>query len=303
MRWTVRDGDGATVRDILVLAGADMDALCDGRVFVGPRRAQNPRERVAIGDIVEIAPAKRVSAAALRILIEAGDLVAVDKPAGTPTIADHGGAAHALVAWTARSLGIEASHLHPTSRLDRDVSGVVFFARTRAAAERLSGARRTGSYDRRYVAIAARADIPDRGTWDERIGRAADPRLRTVRGREAVAATTRFAVCARTSSGPAVMAFAPVTGRTHQIRVHASNAGAPLVGDRAYGGPVRMTLPSGLVLEPRRIALHAIRVIVPDQLGRPLVARAPVPLELASLWEALGGEPQAWEAAECCALS
>jgi 23S rRNA pseudouridine1911/1915/1917 synthase len=84
--------------------------------------------------------------------------------------------------------------------------------------------------------------------------------------------------------------------------VHASHAGAPLVGDRDYGGPARVTLPTGRVLEPRRVALHAARVVVPGASGALLVASAPVPPELASLWSALGGEAGAWELAASCAL-
>jgi 23S rRNA pseudouridine1911/1915/1917 synthase len=100
-----------------------------------------------------------------------------------------------------------------------------------------------------------------------------------------------------------MLAVTPLTGRTHQIRVHAAHAGAPLVGDRAYGGPVRVTLPSGRVLQPGRIALHAARVVVPGEGGSPLVAAAPVPAELEALWSALGGEPAAWEVSVSCALS
>ncbi|MGH7298021.1 MAG: RluA family pseudouridine synthase, partial [Polyangiaceae bacterium] len=94
-----------------------------------------------------------------------------------------------------------------------------------------------------------------------------------------------------------------VTGRTNQIRVHAAHAGAPLLGDRAYGGPVRVTLPSGKVLQPARIALHAARVVVPAPDGSPLVVVSPVPPALAELWSALGGDPSAWEGAASCGPS
>jgi 23S rRNA pseudouridine955/2504/2580 synthase/23S rRNA pseudouridine1911/1915/1917 synthase len=100
-----------------------------------------------------------------------------------------------------------------------------------------------------------------------------------------------------------MLAVAPVTGRTHQIRVHAAHAAAPLLGDRAYGGPARVTLPSGRVLPLGRIALHAARVVVPGEGGVPLVAASPIPPELASLWSALGGETAAWEVSVSCALS
>jgi 23S rRNA pseudouridine1911/1915/1917 synthase len=301
MRWTVRPGDGRTVREVLARAGADGDAIAEGRVFVGPRRVRHERERVSAGDVVTVARSRTVDAPAARLLTRAGDLVAADKPSGIPTIADHAGASHALVAAVARALGVDASRIHPTSRLDRDVSGVVIFALSRAAAEELLRARAQGTYDRRYVAIAMRAPTPERGEWTAPVGRASDPRLREVRGWQAVAATTRYAVTAQAPGGAAMLGVAPVTGRTHQIRVHAADAGAPLLGDRAYGGPPRVTLPSGRVLEPRRIALHCARVVVPCD-GGEMVAASPQPAELAALWSALGGDADAWEGAVSCAL-
>ena len=90
------------------------------------------------------------------------------------------------------------------------------------------------------------------------------------------------------------LSLAPRTGRTHQNRVHAAHAGAPLVGNRAYGGPARITLPSGRVVEPRRIALHAARVAVPDDSGNPFVVSSPISVDLRDLWVLLGGDPDAW---------
>jgi 23S rRNA pseudouridine1911/1915/1917 synthase len=302
MRWIVRPGDGRTVGEVLARAGADGRALGDGRVFVGLRRVRSADQPLHPGDEVNVAPPHAERTEPARILFHDDDLVAADKPTGIPTIADHAGSAHALVAAVARALGVDEARVHPTSRLDRDVSGVVVFALTPAAAERMLRARREGAYDRRYVALATRAPHPDRGTWDAPVGRARDPRLRAVGGRDPVVATTRFAVTASVASGVAMLAVAPVTGRTHQIRVHASHAGSPLLGDRSYGGPTRVTLPTGRVLEPRRIALHAARVVVPGADGAARTLVSPIPAELLALWTALGGEPSAWEESTSCAL-
>lgn len=301
MRWIVSHADAGAVRQVLLRAGADADAVRDGRVFIGRRRVRRDDELVRGGDVVQVAPPRAASPAAVRVLARTSDLVAVDKPAGIPTIPDQSGGAHALVSLTQRAVGV-SSPLHVTSRLDRDVSGVVVFARTAEAALRLRRARAEGAYERRYVAIAASAPAAESGAWTAPIGRGRDPRLREVAGPHALAARTLYAVCSRSKAGPVLIAVRPVTGRTHQIRLHAADAGAPLVGDRAYGGPARITLASGRVVEPRRIALHAATVQVPDEHESRLVVNAPIPEELSELWVLLGGDADAWQRAIQCAL-
>ncbi len=304
--WVVRDGDGKTVGEIVARAGETAAAIAEGRVFVGKKRATSGDRPVSPGEVVRIgAPRDDRSAGPkapkVDILFREGGLVACAKPAGLPTVPDQAGAVHSLVAIVAREVGARRlEDLRVTSRLDRDVSGVVVFALDAAAEDRLRRARAEGRYQRRYVALASTArPLGDEGIWDVPIGRAGDPRLRAARGAEAKEAKTRWRKIASTRAGDleaALLAVDPVTGRTHQIRIHASDAGAPLLGDRDYGGPGRIVLPSGRILAPARIALHAARVVVPGARG-PIEARAPIPEELAELWTALGGAPDAWERA------
>jgi 23S rRNA-/tRNA-specific pseudouridylate synthase len=291
-RWVVRAGDGETVGAIVSRAApGDPRALEEGRVFIGRRRARAANEPVAVDDEITIGAPTTGTADGATILAREAGWVAVDKPAGLPTIPDQEGASHALLALTARTLGLDPSRLHPTSRLDRDVSGVVVFARTPAAAARLRTLRDEHRYVRRYLAIAARLPPTREGSWTAPIGRARDPRLRAVDGRDAVDARTHFAVVAEAPPF-ALLALAPITGRTHQLRVHAAHAGAPLLGDRAYGGPTRVTLPGGRVLAFDRIALHAARVTLDGA-----AIDSPVPEKLRATWLGLGGDGAAWEKA------
>jgi 23S rRNA-/tRNA-specific pseudouridylate synthase len=182
-----------------------------------------------------------------------------------------------------------------TSRLDRDVSGVVIFARDARAEEELKRARAEGRYRRRYVALAANTPaVTEWGAWSSPIGRGRDAKHRAANGPDAKEAETRFRVVA-VARGHGLLAVDPITGRTHQIRVHASHAGMPLVGDRDYGGPNRIALDDGGMIAVSRIALHCARVAA---LG--LEARAPVPKELTEPWLALGGSPEAWDIASTC---
>jgi 23S rRNA pseudouridine1911/1915/1917 synthase len=299
-RWVVRDGDGTTVAEIVKKAGEPERAVEDGRVFVGRVRAKTGGERVKPGDEVTIGAASAAGAGGVvdwKVIWERDGLLACSKPAGIPTVPDHAGASHALVALAAESMGRKAGDLFVTSRLDREVSGVVVFATTAEAEARLRAAREQGRYARRYVAIAAGTLINvDQGIWDAPIGAGKDPRHRAASGPDAKTARTHWAVVAR-AGGLALLAVEPQTGRTHQIRVHASHAGAPLLGDRDYGGPTRLTLADGRVVALSRIALHAARVVVPDARGEPLVALAPVPDALTRAWSALGGAPVDWDAA------
>jgi 23S rRNA pseudouridine1911/1915/1917 synthase len=293
VRWVVRPGDGVTVGEVIARAFGDAAAISEGRVFVGRVRASDPGAPVTVGDVVTLG-ARRDAADSVALLADEDGIVAVDKPAGMPTIPDQGGSAHSLLVVLAKTLGCAPGDLHPTSRLDRDVSGVVLFARTPEAAERLAQARATGAYLRRYVAIASRSPEPPSGEWNAPIGRASDPKKRAAFGRDATHATTSFETLA-TAGGRAVLALEPVSGRTHQIRVHAAHAQAPLLGDRAYGGDTRIVLDTGRVLAVRRIALHAALVVVPRPNGPLLDVRSPVPPELRELWSAMGGEEGVWE--------
>jgi 23S rRNA-/tRNA-specific pseudouridylate synthase len=155
----------------------------------------------------------------------------------------------------------------------------------------LRDARSSGQYARHYVALATAAvKRAEHGVWDARIGRARDPKKRAVNGRDATDAVTRFRTIATTPSyAQALLAIEPVTGRTHQIRVHASHAGEPLLGDRDYGGPRTLVLASGKVLTFGRIALHCARVAVAG-----LDIQAPIPDDLRAWWLALGGDDGAW---------
>ena len=82
----------------------------------------------------------------------------------------------------------------------------------------------------------------------------------------------------------ALLAVEPITGRTHQIRVHAAHAKVPLFGDRDYGGPGQVVLSNGRVVALQRIALHCARV---RALGH--LFQAPMVEEIAGTWRQLGG--------------
>lgn len=292
-RSLVADRDAA-LGEFLEQLGADAEAaLADGRLFIGRKRARSSKDRVRKAELLVI-HAPRAIAEGARLLTTHDDVVAAFKPAGMPTIPDHRGARGSLLDLMQKETSLS---LHTTSRLDLGVSGVVLFAASEEAARRLAQARDQGLYRRRYVAIATRSPSPERGLWSSPIGRAPNPRQRRIGGPSATPAETRYRTVDEAPSGHALLALEPQTGRTHQLRLHSSHAGCPLLGDGVYGGPTRLVSATGAVKKLTRISLHCAWVEVPEASGELWWIEAPIPEELLAIWRALGGRERAWSEA------
>jgi 23S rRNA pseudouridine1911/1915/1917 synthase len=229
--------------------------------------------------------------AAPEILFEDRELVVINKASGVSTIPDTRGAQTSALG----ALELQFGKLHPTSRLDRDVSGVVIFARSEHATAALRDARTQGTYVRTYLALSHaspdRAHAEDTYVWNAPIGRAKNPHLREIGGKDAAPAETHARRIASTHSA-CLWRMHPQTGRTHQLRLHASHAGFPLLGDTAYGGKRSLAGRDGRVHGIERIMLHAARVSVPQG-----TFEAPLPEPMRALWSALLGDEAAWERA------
>ncbi len=317
VRWVLPPGATEPLGVLVERLGAQA-ALAEGRLFVDGRRAADAQHVVSAGSVVEVHPA-RAAAADFAILAEHSGLVFVSKPPGVATEPDHAGVAASLVGRVAERLGLPAGALHAVSRLDVGVSGVVTLARDDRGRALAADLRARGGFRRRYVALAPRAPEPATGTWSWALPRS----LRGGRGRGAGAAAsssersaqTLYATVAqadpvylpgraasRLAVRPALLALSPITGRTHQLRLHAERAGTPLLGDAEHGGAARLILASGGVLALDRVLLHAgwVELALESALLR---VEAEVPADLTALWAKLGGAPEAWQTGLEIALS
>jgi 23S rRNA pseudouridine1911/1915/1917 synthase len=246
---------------------------------------------------VTIPPARRSTpepeAVPLSILYDDEDLVVVDKPAGMVVhpAAGHmqGTLVNALLHHVGGLSGIGGTERPGiVHRLDRGTSGVMVIAKNDRAHRALSRQFHDRTVTKEYLALVW-GRVENGATFEAPIGR--DPRDRkrmSSRARHARAATTQ--VISVEALGPLSLLHLTIgTGRTHQIRVHLSEAGHAVVGDETYGG-TRRRLPPSLAPIGRltRPFLHASRLTFTHPRDARLVSfQAPVPSDLAQVLDAL----------------
>jgi 23S rRNA pseudouridine955/2504/2580 synthase len=169
------------------------------------------------------------------ILFEDNDLIVLNKPSG---MAVHGGSGLQFgVIEALRALRPLAKHLELVHRLDRDTSGCLLIAKKRSVLTHLHEQLRNKTVEKKYWALVA-------GDWDNKVRKVTEPlkkntlqsgeRVVRVDEAEGKPSETRFRILQRYQQGTLVEAF-PVTGRTHQIRVHTACKGHPIACDDKYG--------------------------------------------------------------------
>ena len=220
-------------------------------------------------------------------------LLVVHKPSG---LLVHRGLGADRDTVLARLAGRVDGSLFPVHRLDRGTSGVLVLARSREAAARLSGSWSTGQCHKRYLALV-RGQPPPSAVVDHPIpADEAGSRVSASTSIETLATTVVSGSQLREARYSLVRA-ATETGRFHQVRRHLKHLGHPVLGDANYGRREHNELCAerfGL----RRLALHAVSVVLPHPLAGELVRFvAPIPADLSEPLGAMGFvvEP-AWQA-------
>ncbi len=227
----------------------------------------------------ETAPIKPVDLP-LEILYEDDDLVIPAKPADMPTHPSHDHyedtVANALAYRYARNG--EPFVFRPVNRLDRNTSGLLVIARNRPSAGRLAEQMRSGEIRKTYLAVLDGEWESDSGVIDACLHRTAKSiivrEVCSPDAPDADTARTEYRVLAR-GCGHTLVEAHPITGRTHQIRVHFAYLGHPITGDDLYGSTSS---------EIMRHALHAYSItLLHPTSGESMTATAPIPPDFARL--------------------
>lgn len=162
-------------------------------------------------------------------------------------------------------------------RLDRDTSGVLVLARTREVAADLQKGFANNRLKKVYVALCAGVPGSYKGEITSRMEKAErgkDSREVVVSGKEGKAAVTRYRVMEAMGKQMSLMQLEPVTGRTHQLRVHMAELGCPIVGDGKYGGK-KAFVGENVGIE-KKLHLHAWHITLPRPNGEILKVAAPL---------------------------
>src|SRR5215203_1088306 len=229
--------------------------ILNGAVTVGARTIRDPGYRVNAGESVVVAvpepePAEPgAESIPLKIVFEDDELIVIDKPAG---LVVHPAAGHAtgtlvnaLIAHCGDSLSGIGGVKRPgiVHRLDKDTSGLLVVAKNDAAhqglSEQFAAHGHDGRLERAYKAIVWGVPERNRGTVSANIARSSSNRQKMAISKSAMSreAVTHYEVLESLGKPPLASLLRCVleTGRTHQIRVHMTHIGHPLLGDSVYG--------------------------------------------------------------------
>lgn len=236
----------------------------DGRIRVNGE-PQRTDFRVARGDRVSLIldeelPAYPAEEMELSVLYEDDHILAVDKPAGMlihpSRSADTGTLANGVV-WHYLQKG-EHSAFHPVTRLDRDTYGVVLIAKN----SHIHALLQAAAVEKTYHALVFGGPEETDGIIDAPIERRPLPSLLRYVAESGKPSRTAFRVLER-GEKTALLELKPLTGRTHQLRVHCAHMGFPILGDPQYGSEESGKLSKELGLTYQRLCAKSVEFIHP----------------------------------------
>ena len=220
---------------------------------------------VQIGDVITVrldepAPEYPAEDGPLTILYEDDHILAVDKPAGMLIHPSHsqntGTLANFVLGYYAKT-GQQAA-FHPVTRLDRDTFGVVLLAKN----SHIHALLQTADVQKMYHALVFGGPKEDGGMIDAPIARRPLPSLLREIAPHGKPSVTEFTVLERLENR-ALLALKPITGRTHQLRLHCAHMGYPILGDPQYGSEESQALSAQLGYTYQRLCAYSVTFFHP----------------------------------------
>ena len=213
--------------------------LADGRVRVDGQRARSLKQELADTAKVTIAdhaPRALPSPGPLAIVYEDDDVLVINKPPGLLTSTGprerRPTALKFVQEYYAGNRDVRVGLIH---RLDRDASGLLIFSKSNLAYDSLKTQFFKHTVDRVYSAVVSRVPQDRKGTLNKPLEERTDGTVYVCRGNRGQLAVTHYTVVSQNPQRQALLRVSLETGRKHQIRVHLSHAGWPIVGDSVYG--------------------------------------------------------------------
>ncbi|MBM3480485.1 MAG: RluA family pseudouridine synthase [Alphaproteobacteria bacterium] len=265
------------------------------RVYAGQVVRLPPNiEKLAV-DTSGLAPVSEQDARFVRGLVihQDADVIVLDKPPGLAVQGGTGQGGRHLDAMLGALAGPDGERPRLVHRLDLDTSGVLVLGHNVRATALLAEAFRGRSARKTYWALVAGVPKVARGRIDMALAKSGGPGGERVAqdDEEGKRAVTLYATVDHALDRCAWLAMRPVTGRTHQLRVHAAVAlGTPIVGDTKYGG--QRALLATDAISPQ-LHLHARSIDLPHPAGGRLRVAAPLPPHMRATWKFFGFEPGA----------
>jgi 23S rRNA pseudouridine1911/1915/1917 synthase len=289
----VPDRTRSALRRLIAEGHVTVDGATAGKAGLAVKPGM--RLSIEIPDPASLAPGPE--AIPVEVLFEDDDLLVLVKPAGLVVHPGHGNRTGTLInALLGRGTTLAqaggAARPGIVHRLDRGTSGLLVVAKTDVAHRALQSSFSLREVEKTYLALVWGHPSPAAGKIDRAIGRSrADPTRMSTHARNARSATTLYRTV-RTLPGFALLEISLVTGRTHQIRVHLSSIGHPVVGDPSYGSRSWKTIQDparrDAIRRFERVALHAQQLAFRHPTtGKDLRFTAPLPEEFEALLRSL----------------
>ncbi len=249
-----------------------------GRVNVDGQRSERANTEIVAGQEIEVGNKVTFVRGQLRILHDDDQLVVLEKPEGLLSVATDTELKYNVHAMLKRQF--HNRRVFPVHRLDKGTSGVMLFAYTEKARDDLKSQFEQHTVDKTYFAITEKIMPHGKGTWESYVEEDDFYFVKSTndsqRGKLAI---THYEVL-KTHFGRSLVRLHPQTGRKNQLRVHCSEAGHPIVGDKKYGANTNPV---------KRVCLHAQSITFTHPVsGRRMTFSAPLPQVFSKIFEFKG---------------